>query len=152
MQRRQLTALTLAAATLAAAGCGGSSSKSLTRSQLIAKADSICHRVNAKLTSANGQINSQQDIARLAPQLAAYEQEAVVQLSKLTAPATIASDWKTIVTAAGTLAQNTAKLGEYAKANNLTAARALVSTSKKVQQQMLAVAKRDGFKDCSRET
>lgn len=130
------------------AGCG-KSSKPLTRAELIAKADTICRRVNAHLASSNNTIKTQQDVARLAPRLAAFEQTALVELSRLVPPASLADDWKTIVAGAQTLADNTAKLGEYAKSNQLKAAKSLIVSSQKIQSQMLAIAKRDGFRDCS---
>lgn len=142
------TALTLIAIGLVAGGCG-KSSKPLTRAELIAKADTICKRVNDKLKSSNNSIKSQQDIVRIVPKLASFEQTALAELSKLEPPASLANDWKTIIAGAQTLADNTAKLGEYAKANNLKAARHLIQASEKVQQQTLATAKRDGFKQCS---
>jgi hypothetical protein len=143
---RRMGALALSAIALTAPGCG-KSSKPLTRAQLISQADAICKRVNTKLKTSN--INSKQDIVRLVPKLAAYEQQALAELGKLVPPASLANDWKTIVAGAQTLADNTAKLGEYAKANNLKAARGLISSSEKVQQQVQATAKRDGFKECS---
>lgn len=142
------TALTLIAIGLVTGGCG-KSSKPLTRAELIAKADIICKRIDDKLKSSNNTIKSQQDIARIVPKLASFEQSALAELSKLEPPASLANDWKTIIAGAQTLADNTAKLGEYAKANNLKAARHLIQASEKVQQQTLATAKRDGFKQCS---
>lgn len=147
MTRMRMAAMLLAA-TIAVAGAGcGESAKPLTRAQLIAKADTVCRRINKKLSSTT--IKSQQDIARIAPKLAEYEQEALADLSKLVPPASMANDWKEIVAGAQTLADNIAKLGEYAKANNLKGARSLIQSSTKIQQQIQATAKRDGFKDCS---
>jgi hypothetical protein len=143
---RRMGALVLGVIALAAPGCG-KSSKPLTRAQLISQADAICKRVNAKLKASK--ISSKQDIARVVPQLAAYEQQALADLGKLVPPASMANDWKTIVAGAQTLADNTAKLGEYAKENKLKAARGLITTSEKVQRQVQATAKRDGFKECS---
>lgn len=148
MTHSRWVALGLAAVTLAASGCG-KSSKPLTRAELVAKADTICRRVNNQLKSSDNSINSKQDLARVVPRLASFEQKALADLSKLVPPASLANDWKTIVTGAQTLADNTAKLGEYAKENNIKAAKGLVTDSQKVQQAMLATAKRDGFKDCS---
>lgn len=140
----RLAAVALAAATLAASGCG--SSKPLTRAELTAKADTICKTVTAKLASKT--IKSQQDIARIAPELADFEQTALTDLGKLVPPAELESDWKQFVAGAQTLAENTAKLGEYAKSNNLKAAKGLILSSEAVQKQMVATAKRDGLKDC----
>lgn len=147
LTRLRLAALALIAATLGAGGCG-KSAKPLTRAQLIAKADVVCRRINHKLSSVT--IKSQQDIARVAPKLAAYEQEALSDLAKLVPPTALANDWKEIVAGAQTLADNVAKLGEYAKSNNIKAARPLIASSSKIQEHIQAIAKRDGFQDCSK--
>jgi hypothetical protein len=141
----RLTAIALAATTLAVSGCG-SSSKPLTRAELTAKANAICKTVSAKLASKT--IKTQQDIARIAPELASFEQTALTELSKLVPPAELANDWKQFVAGAQTLAENTSKLGEYAKANNLKGAKGLITSSQAVQQQMVATAKRDGLTAC----
>jgi hypothetical protein len=135
-------------ATFAASGCG-SSPKPLTRAELTVKANAICRTVTARL--AKSTIKTRQDVARVAPELAAFEQTALGQLSKLVPPAGLANDWKQIVTDAQTLAENTARLGEYAKANNLkgSTAKSLITSSQATQQQMTATAKRDGLKDCA---
>jgi hypothetical protein len=142
--RVSLAATVLAVATSATAGCG--SSKPLTRAELTAKADAICQTVTAKLASRT--IKTQQDIAQIAPELASFEQDALAKLSKLVPPAALADDWKQFVGGAETLAENTAKLGEYAKSNNLKAARGLIVSSEAVQHKMQAIAKRDGLTAC----
>jgi uncharacterized protein with von Willebrand factor type A (vWA) domain len=145
MGPRRLAAIALAATTLAASGCG-SSSKPLTRAELTAKANAICKTVSTKISSKT--IKTQQDIARVATELASFEQTALTQLSKLVPPAKLENDWKQFVAGAQTLAENTLKLGEYARANNLKAAKSLILSSEAVQKQMVAIAKRDGLKDC----
>jgi hypothetical protein len=141
----RLAAAALVAATVAASGCG-SSSKPLTRAELTAKADTICKSVTAKLASKT--VKTQQDIARVATELAGFEQSALAELSKLVPPAELESDWKQFVAGAQTLAENTAKLGEYAKSKNLKAARGLITSTQAVQQHMVATAKRDGIVAC----
>ena len=133
------------AATFAVSGCG-SSSKPLTRAELTAKANAICKTVSAKISTKS--VNSQQEIARAASELATFEQSALVGLSKLIPPAELESDWKKFIAGAQTLAENTAKLGEYAKANNLKAGRSLIVSSNNVQKQMVVIAKRDGLTTC----
>jgi hypothetical protein len=146
MRGRSLAVIALAATTLAIAGCGDSSPKPLTRAELTAKANAICKTVTAKLASKT--INTEKDVARVAPELVASEQSALVELSKLIPPAELANDWKRFIAGASTLAENTAKLGEYAKANNLKAASPLITSSETLQQQMRAIAKRDGLTKC----
>jgi hypothetical protein len=145
---RALVVIALVAATLLAAGCG-SSSKPLTRAQLTAKANTICKKVTVKLQAATKKgVSTVQQIAHLAPELASYEETALVELGKLIPPAALESDWKTFISGAQTLAENTSKLGEYAKANNLKSARALIKSSTTTQQRMVAIAKRDNLKEC----
>jgi hypothetical protein len=141
----RVTAIALTTAMLAMSGCG-SSSRPLTRAELTAKADAICKTVTAKISSKR--VNTQQQIGRVAEELASFEQTALTNLSKLVPPAELESDWKQFVAGAQTLAENTAKLGEYAKANNLKAAKGLIVSSVATQKQMVAIAKRDGLPAC----
>lgn len=143
--KRLLTAV-IAASVLTTAGCGGSP-KPLTRAQLTHRADAICHKLNKRLSSTT--IKTQKDFVRELPRLAGYEQEGLAELSKLIPPAKLAEDWKMIIAGAQTLADDIAKLGEDVKAKNMKAARAVVARVGKVQQRTTAIAKRDGFKDCS---
>ena len=143
----RVAAIALTAAMLAASGCG-SSSKPLTRAELTAKANAICKTVAAKISSKT--INTQQEIGRAADELASFEQTALTNLSKLVPPAELENDWKQFIAGAQTLAENTAKLGEYAKANNLKAAKGLITSSEGVQKQMVGIAKRDGLTACER--
>jgi hypothetical protein len=144
----RVTTLALTATALAIAGCGGSSSKALTRAELTAKADVICKHVSTELASANKQASSVQAIAQIAPKLSSLEQAGLAELSKLTPPSELANDWKTFVAGAQTLSENTAKLGEYAKANKIKEAQVVIVSSEKTQQQMVALAKKDGLTAC----
>ncbi|HWX87033.1 MAG TPA: hypothetical protein VNX67_02550 [Solirubrobacteraceae bacterium] len=140
-----MAAIALTAITLAVSGCG-SSPKPLTRAELTAKANAICKTVTAKIASKT--IKTQQEIARVASELASFEQTALASLSKLVPPAELEGDWKRFVSGAQTLAENTEKLGEYAKANNLKGAKGLITSSEATQKQMVAIAKRDGLTAC----
>ena len=145
MGPRKLAAAMLAATTLALVGCGGSE-KPLTHAELVSKANAICKTVTAKFATKSA--SSMRDIARVAPELAAFEQKALSELSKLVPPANLEIDWKQFVAGAETLAENTAKLGEYAKANNLKAASPVIISSEATQRQMRAIAKRNGLTEC----
>lgn len=146
MRHRGLAATVLTTTVLAVCGCG-SSSKPLTRAELTAKADAICKSVSAKLAT-NKKVSSIQDIARTAPELASTEQSALNELSKLVPPTTMEADWKSFITGAQTLAENTAKLGEYAKSNDLKSARTLIVSSEATVKQMTAIAQKYGIKNC----
>jgi hypothetical protein len=145
MGSRRLAVAALAATTMAVCGCG-ESAKPLTHAELVSKANAICKTVTSKL--AKNSIKSEQDIARVAPELASFEQKALSELSKLVPPADLEAGWKQFIAGAETLSENTSKLGEYAKANNLKAADGLIASSEATQHQMQAIAKRDGLTEC----
>jgi|HubBroStandDraft_3_1064219.scaffolds.fasta_scaffold44031_2 hypothetical protein len=146
MEARGMAVAAFVAIALAAGGCGGSSAKPLTRAELTAKANAICRTVSAKL--ATNTIKNAQEMARTAPKLASFEQNALSELSRLVPPAALESDWQAFIAGAQKLAENTAKLGEYAKTKNLRAAGALIAMSENIQQRMLKIVKRDGIRDC----
>jgi hypothetical protein len=145
MGHRSKAGIALMAIALAASGCG-SSSKPLTRAELTAKANAICKTVTAKVSSKS--VNTEQQISRVASELASFEQTELADLSKLVPPAELETDWKKFVAGAQTLAENTAKLGEYAKAKNLKAGKTLILSSENTQKQMVVIAKRDGLTAC----
>ncbi len=145
MRYRGSATATLAATAIVLGGCGGSAAP-LTRAELISKADTICKRVSGKLTTKT--ITSVKDVARTAPQLAAVEQEALNELSKLEPPASIENDWKTFIAGAQRLAENTSKLGEYAKANTLKGSAGLIASSEQTIKQMTAIARKYGISSC----
>ncbi|HEX5309928.1 MAG TPA: hypothetical protein VFW38_12715 [Solirubrobacteraceae bacterium] len=145
-----LAVVTLLAVALCA-GCG-SSPKPLTRAQLVEKANSICRRVATKIeaTSKGEKTNTAQQLARLAGKLAGFEQSALGELSKLTPPAALETDWKRFLGGAQSLAEDTATLSETVTAKDKAAANRAVTSAETTQKQMAAIAKRNGIKDCER--
>jgi hypothetical protein len=159
---------------LAAAGCGGGSGTtassdaglsnastkaipsstpvgpSLTRSQLITRADAICKRRNTaidavKLAGATGA-----DVARFASQSATLEQTAFLELGKLSPPSAMAAGWRAILAYDRTLLEAVLKLGEYGERNQTSRIAALAHSTQRVKSELLAAAARDGFRYCSR--
>jgi hypothetical protein len=155
---RSIAALTLAVL-LAAAGCGGSSKSeapgsgssvtSVATARLIATADAICERLDARLARTTPVHLDSRTIARSAPQNAALERAALTELGKLAPPASLADDWKQIIAYRRTLADELARLGRYAKANDTRAVKALAVSKKRVHEKLFALAARDGFRVCS---
>jgi hypothetical protein len=158
--RLWLTALISIVAALLMAGCGGGSStdiasdskssNSIALAALIEKADRICVRLDEKFTGAQGRAQTNHAVAHVVPLLVAAEREALVELSKLTPPASIAGDWQTMLADRQTLIGDFNKLGEYAKLNNSTDIKSAATSIEGQRQRMLAIAKRDGFQECSR--
>lgn len=143
---RGLLAAGLAAGMLVGAGCG-EAAKPLTRAQLLAKADAICKRIDTRLSGTT--IKSEKQLIHFLPRVAGFEQQALVELSKLNPPSKMAEDWKKIVAGAQTIADSTAKLSEAARLKELKTVHEVLSEIGKVQTSITTVAKRDGFKNCS---
>lgn len=139
-------AAALAVCVLANAGCG-ESAKPLTRAQLLYRADAICRKLSKQFSSTS--IKSEKELVRVLPKLAGYEQEGLAKLSKLIPPASMASDWKTIMADAQTLADKVGKLTEYVKSKDFKDGRSVIAEIDRVQQRTTVIAKRDGFKDCT---
>jgi ribosomal protein L2 len=171
-----LAVLALVSTALAVMGCGGSSStgstqtnlvttksvaaqpattepvqtgssRHLTRAELILKADAICKRINARLSST--EVDNPQDIARMLPPLAAFERGALAELAKLDPPSKTVNDWRQMLAAGQTIAAGMARYGEYGKTQNLRNVGVLLTAIHLVQEKGGAIAKRNGFKDCA---
>jgi hypothetical protein len=176
MLRTRLTALALVATALAASGCGSSAKSStqttssslatsstqatsppttqtpaqsgpLTRATLIAKADEICRRINAKRGTIK--ITSMQDFVRYLLPLATEERAELAELRRLTPPPSMASDWRAILAGNRTIAADYAKIAEYVRANNeIRGVHGLFAVTARAQARITATARRAGFKDC----
>lgn len=155
----KLCAIPLAVlAAVALAACGGSSSTTLTRAELVAHADPVCEQVSAKRTAANDELSKDgatsakglQLLARVAPGIAVDEHHAVDELRTLKAPTTLTSDWQQMLAGMQTLADDTAQIGIEAKAKKLKKVEAITSSGRSLRQQLTTIASRDGFTYCGR--
>lgn len=77
----------------------------LTRTQLIAEANTICSRLNARRSTTV--IRNQQDFERVVPALVAYELAGATEMSKLTPPASLTQSWHQVITGTRTIAEAT---------------------------------------------
>jgi hypothetical protein len=166
--RRPSAVLTIGAAVLVIAGCGGSGSSQPSASataeapaanttpslpanaELITKAEAICSRLNKAIAPATPGRLDPREIAAGAPANAALERTAVRELSRLKAPAKMAADWRKIIAYRRTLAAELSKLARAAKAGDTAGITALAASKKRMHQQLSALATRDGFKACAR--
>jgi hypothetical protein len=142
----------LAAIALAAAGCGSTPKPPLTRAQLTSKANSICRTVTAKLeaTSKGESANTLQQLERLTTKVAGFEQKALTELTALVPPPALEAQWQRFVEGAQSLAEDTAKVSEYIANKNTAAGKSVISDAEATQKRMVAIAKRNGFKDCEK--
>jgi hypothetical protein len=158
MSSNNVAALTLTVSALLICGCGTSSSttgvkapsRPLTKSQLIAKADPICARFFVKF-HAHGTKTAKEFVGNLRL-LLSFERTESEELRKLTPPASMSSDWNKILTGQRTLTDDSARLLTYVRQGKLQAARPLLSAAQSARSQETALARRNGFKDCSRIT
>lgn len=120
---------------------------SLTRAAWIKKGDAICLQTNSRLSTTTAK--TAQDFARLLPQAAAYEHTEASELSKLVPPASEQSNWQHMITDLQKFSELSARVAEYAAANNFPAATPIAAAGNKAQEDMVAIAKAAGFKSCS---
>ncbi len=146
MSRISPTVLALVATVLAASGCGGST-KALSRTELIAKADPICRRISTEVASLP--TKSPQLYGNALQRVVADEQAAANEFDKLTPPASMATDWKQIISSDRTLAENTGRYDQYLVTHNYRAKRAVLEAANGARQTLISTAKRDGFVDCA---
>jgi hypothetical protein len=178
MLTRCIGALMLAAVAVAASGCGGTAKSSsqtasapasstsstaavatssttstttapLTSAELTTKANAICYGIIAKRDSIK--ISTIQDYVIYAAQLAAYDNGAVLEMRKLTPPASMATDWHQIATNAQTLANTISKFGTYVSVHHTNGGTSSLNMAvERSIDNIVAISKRDGFKECTR--
>lgn len=178
MPRIRLVALGLAVSALAANGCGKSSSTDATRTQssatqasttqiatqpaattgtknqepnavMLDNANELCERINSRRSSEKAETDSA--IATVAKEQAKFEQTVAVEMAKLTPTApSLVNAWKQIVAAAQVLTNDTAKIGEYAKAGQLSSptGRALIAQRHAVENHAQLIAAHVHIKQC----
>jgi hypothetical protein len=95
--RSRHTAFSMGVAIVAlASGCGGSSStKPLTRAELIAKANPVCRRVSREVDWSK--VNTKEFSPRRAAELGALEERAASELNELTPPPSLLFNWRMVV-------------------------------------------------------
>lgn len=153
----RFAAVALTSLTLVASGCGasktGSASSSgsnengpLTSTELIAKADSICHEINAMRPPARqgGPIRPRM------LEIANFERTEQARLARLSPPASLEQDWQQILGNLQTIATEIPKLIPYASSNRLDQVRPRVLAVAEAEHHFLATTRRDGFRECSK--
>ncbi len=121
--------------------------KPLSTAAWIAKGDAICARANIHRHAQAAKTEA--EIARIAPQVAGYDHLEAVELSKLAPPTAKTSDWETIVADAQKLSEFASRLAGYTAVKQFHQAEPMMIVAGKLQQELTAIALRDGFKKCS---
>ena len=174
MVRTVLAALGVVAITLTIAACGSSSKASgttgsgsggstqtstgagsaeakepagnLTREELIAQANAICARANARFSSAK--VTSTQELVQKLKDESAYNETQATELEKLVPPASMTRDWSTIVAGVRTIGANTVRVGEYADTQDANAGGRLLIATRTLRSKLSNIAKRNGITEC----
>jgi hypothetical protein len=120
----------------------------LSRHQLAVKAEAICTHLELELVVAVPKSANMTEIVRVVPGRAASEQRAVQQLRELTPPASLAHDWRLIISYRQTLANELAALAKAAKQKDSAAIKKLGVSKKQEHSLLLAAAKRAGLYKC----
>lgn len=174
MSCTRLAVIALASTALAVSGCGnaakhgvsdgsgkttaevateasttvGQKGKVLVQEELIAKANSICARINARRDGLD--IKSARDYGRLLPSLAIYEESTAAELASLIPPPALEGPWRQMVADAKTLADDTAKVGKYAADHgSVVGANSVASAGTLAAHHFQKVASQNGIKECA---
>ncbi len=179
MLSTRLAALALAAVALTASGCGGSSKTTsqaastgqaptttqtpapstlseqpapttapLSSATLIAKADLICARMDA--ARAANVIKTKQQALDSVGELSAEEQRALGEMYKFTPPTSLQKSWSTMLNGYREIAMNIIKVRQALAEDRNREIPSLLSAGTRTQQQMAAIARSAGFKDCGK--
>jgi ABC-type phosphate/phosphonate transport system substrate-binding protein len=142
MTRRSLVTPALLAA-VAVAGCGGS--KELSRSELVAKANTICKHGNDALKTSK---ISPANLATVAPQVAAVDRQVSSELAKLKPPSAMSADWAAIVDGWQKAGEGLTKIGQAAQAKQKTQEMIGEGIFTKAQDDRAVTARRNGLESC----
>lgn len=129
-----------------ASGQTQTAGRPLSRSELIAKADSICTQVNYKREQTK--IVKPQDYSSQLPPLAAAIGAEATELDHLTPEPSLRRQWHEVVASTRTIAADLPQLAKYAEASNTKRARALDAVMSQSQSRIAAITHRLGFKEC----
>jgi hypothetical protein len=173
---------TLMAATLIAAGCGGSSkSGTESTSASTAPASTTSSATNTspsppasgtstiaqtqwatKADAICARVNAEmasnpvkgktKSFAVVVPQIAAVERTEVSELGKLVPPAAKAQDWQRILSDAKQRAEATAELGKLAQTGNFNLSSPIIKKTTVAYTDMMNIARRDGLVHCGENT
>lgn len=125
------------------------------RSRFTADAERICERANREIiASENSNIGASEavqlrEIVKIAPGHAALERRAQAELTKLTPPAPLVSDWRSMLAARSRLAAELDTLIKAAKRKDLRAVEALIPVKKQTHSVLRTLASKNGFKECA---
>jgi hypothetical protein len=131
-----------------AASTASSQTAQLSRSELIARANTVCAHMRTQVRS-TAPPHTEQEGIRAFEQAAIYEQAAWAELQKLRPPAALASDWRQLLEDLKTLASDSRTYAAYIRDHNSSGAKTLATSFGPVRQRTAAIVTRDGMSECA---
>jgi hypothetical protein len=147
---------------ISTAGCGGGTSNArssestnpsgvtLSKAQVIAKADAICKQMNVEFAADEPKGQSLAETARITPHRAVLEQQVVKELDELKPPQAFADQLQRVISTRRSLAEELAVVGRDAKAGDIAAVHRLAASKAKLHHELRAFATAIGFTACGR--
>ena len=125
------------------AACGGG----LSKSELVAKGDAICKRVNARIAK-QPDPQSAADLKRLAQRTIKVYDPAIDDMKALDPPSELESDFKKFVASLRRLRDLTKRIGDAAGEGDTAKIKHVSTDAQKVQQEYRRLTGKIGFKEC----
>ena len=159
LTRMPTLAVGLSLMTLVGAGCDSSSSRSSVgrvaargapspNARFISSADEICRRFALALSHSRPRSLRGSDLAKNALDHERIERAAVAQLTRLTVPASLSSDWRRIIEYKKLLAAELHTVSRAWKTDDKLVLNVLGNSKRKNHLALLKLATHDGFKSC----
>jgi hypothetical protein len=125
------------------AGCGGG----LSKSELVAKGDAICKRVNARMAKEQEPTNAA-DLAALAKKTVKISDPAIKDMEALDPPDELEQDFKKFVASLKRQRDLTKQIGEAAAKGDTVKIEKVGTEAGKAQKEYRRLADKIGFKEC----
>jgi hypothetical protein len=119
-------------------------------SPFLARADTICARINAEIVALKANSASSAEVKRVVPPTISIERKGIAALEKLSPPASLAQDWQRMLGYRRTLARELGELLDAAIRNDGTSVAPLAASKRRVHASLSQTATADGFKDCAK--
>jgi hypothetical protein len=129
--------------TLLVAGCGGG----LSKSDLVAKGDAICTRVNKQIAK-EPDPKTTKDLAALAKRTVAISDPAIKDMEDLDPPGELESDFKKFVASLKRQRDLTKQIGDAAAKDDTAAVQKVSAKANTAQDEYRRLTGKIGFKQC----
>jgi hypothetical protein len=124
-------------------GCGGG----LSKSELVAKGDAICKRINTRMAK-EPDPKTTQDLQRLANRTVELSDPAIADMEKLEPPSDLESDFKKFVTSLKRQRDLTKQIGGAAGKDDTAKIQEIGAEAQKAQDEYRRLTGKIGFKEC----